>query len=239
MPQQLTLSFQASATKPDGTYSNQASAQYKTWWDNYDKNKVIDTPPTAYVTVGTGQPNCGEAIKVSKTVLPEEVEPGVETTFTFTISIENTMLFDLPLDEIDDLLPPGFTYVASSSSGFWPYDPNSIKLTDSRWNLRWHMHMAATLPAGQTVTQTFQATATLDTGYDYANEAWVDWKEAKCPACPPNIGGDNASYSSPTAVTQGPPLYDLQAVAADGTILARIQLWEVDGQVDILSWQEY
>ncbi|MEE9262602.1 MAG: hypothetical protein V3U95_08530 [Dehalococcoidia bacterium] len=234
---QATLTFQATATKPDGTYSNQAWGQYEAWWDLTDK--VVNTPPTAPVTVGTGELNCGEGIKVSKSVDPLEAEPGVETTFTFTISIENTMLFDLPLDEIDDLLPPGFTYVASSSSGFWPYDPNSIKLTDSRWNLRWHMHMAATLPAGQTVTQTFQATATLDTGYDYANEAWVDWKEAKCPACPPNIGGDNASYSSPTAVTQGPPLYDLQAVAADGTILARIQLWEVDGQVDILSWQEY
>ncbi len=236
---QATLTFQATATKPNGTYSNQASAQYKTWWDNYDKNKVTDTPPTAPVTVGTGQPNCGDAIKVSKSVDPEEVEPGVETTFTFTISIENTMLFDLPLYEIDELIHPGFTYVAGSSSGFCPNDPNSINLTDSRWKLRWHMHMAATLPAGQTVTQTFQATATLDTGYDYGNEAWVDWKKEVCATCPPNRGGDTTSYSGSTAVAQGPPLYDLQAVAADGTILARIQLWEVEGTLDILSWQQY
>jgi uncharacterized repeat protein (TIGR01451 family) len=189
---------------------------------------------------------------VTKTVDIQETQPGVETTFTFTISVENRTPGDFQPRHIRDRLPPGFTYVSGSASdpsinggGLWLDEP-ALKWEDDyeRWKIWWHIHADATIPAGQTVTQSFQATATIDAGYDYSNAAWVDWKDGNCDSCPPGYDADRTSGdyqlgSGPTAATiQGPTKYDIQAVSADGTVSTRVLLWDQNGTIDILSWQE-
>ena len=122
--EKLTLSFNASGTLPDGAYYNQVLVSYQPWWDT----SLIDvyTPYIAPVIVGTGSPKCGHnlGIRVNKEVEPPEAQPGVETEFTYTITVENTTAIDLPVHEIEDLLPPGFIYVIDSSSGITTPNPS-------------------------------------------------------------------------------------------------------------------
>ncbi len=251
--EELTLSFQATAVKAPGTYYNQAWATYRASWDSYTQDYEVRTPSTAPIIVGAASgPECGAGLIVTKTVDVQETQPGVETTFTFTISVENKTLGDFQPRHIRDRLPPGFTYVSGSASdpaingsGLWLDEPDLKWEADyERWKVWWHIHANATIPAGQTATQSFQATATLDAGYDYSNEAWVDWKDGNCDFCPPGYdadetAGDYQLGAGPTAATiHGPTAYDVQAVAADGAVLTRVLLWDLNGTVDILSWQE-
>ena len=242
--QELTLSFQATANKPDGTYYNQAWTTYVPWWDTATAT-TVRTPYTAPVTVGTGDPVCGGGVVVSKTVTPTTPPPDVETTFTYTISMENLTSFDVPLGKIKDLLPPDFTYVTGStdSGSFWPYEPNGVTwIADlERYEINWNVDQAASVPAGATVTQIFQAKATPDSGFDYFNEAWVKIAPEDCTGCGPTPGNSpKTSTSGPSGGSQiqMPVTYDIQAVAADGTILSRVIL-QLSGDIDILSWQEY
>ena len=250
--EELTLSFQATATRPDGTYSNQAWVRYRADWDSYAQDYEVRSASTAPITVGAGGPACAAGLIITKAVDVQEVQPGVETTFTFTISVENKTPGEFKPRHIRDRLPPGFTYVSGSASdpsinggGLWLDEP-ALKWEDDyeRWKIWWHIHADATIPAGQTATQSFQATATLDAGYDYSNEAWVDWKDGDCDFCPPGYVADETSGdyqlgSGPTAATIiGPSQYDIQAVAADGTVLSRVLLWDLNGTIEVLSWQE-
>ncbi|MCZ6790167.1 MAG: hypothetical protein O7D33_09590, partial [Chloroflexi bacterium] len=251
--EELTLSFQVTAAKGPGTYYNQAWVTYRASWDSYSQDYEVRTPPTAPITVGAAAgPECGAGLIVTKTVDIEDAEPGVETTFTFTISVENNLSGDFKPRHIRDRLPPGFTYVSGSASdpsinggGLWLDEP-ALKWEEDyeRWKVWWHIHANATIPAGQTVTQSFQATATLDPGYDYNNAAWVDWKDGNCDSCPPGYDADRTSGdyqlgSGPRAVTiHGPTAYDVQAVSADGTVSSRVLLWDLNGTIDVLSWQE-
>ena len=134
----LTLSFIASGTLPDGVYVNQVLASYEPWWDT----SLIDvyTPYTAPVTAGTGSLKCSHnlGVQVTKAVEPPEAQPGVETEFTYTITVENTTAVDLPVHEIEDLLPPGFIYVSDSSGGITTSNPVEELDPDLlRWRLVW------------------------------------------------------------------------------------------------------
>lgn len=186
---------------------------------------------------------CGGGPVVTKTLTPPDPPLNVETTFTYTISIENLTSFDMAVDNIVDFLPPAFTYVANStdSGSFWPNEPTvTWKAQEERYQLDWVVSQAATIPAGGTVTQTFQAKATPDTGVDYYNEAWVEILDADCVNCPYTPGNSTkTSTSGPSggSFVEMPTIYDIQAIASDGTVLSRV-LIEADGEVDILSWQE-
>ena len=247
--EEVTLSFDATATRPDGTYYNQTWVNYDASWDG--ESYETRTPPTAPIVVGSGQPTCAGGLAVTKAIDPQEADPGVLTTFTYTISVDNTMSVDYLPRHIVDLLPPGFTYVDGSASdpainsgGLWLDEPAKKLQADSgRWHLNWHVHSNAIVPAGTTATHTFQATATLDPGYTYSNSAWTDWKDGNCGACPPGYDASTTSGyetlgSGPTAAVQGAALYDLKSVAPNGTVLVRAILTKSQGKVDILSWQE-
>ncbi|MCZ6790166.1 MAG: hypothetical protein O7D33_09585 [Chloroflexi bacterium] len=244
-----TLSFDATATRPDGTYYNQAWVNYDASWDS--GSYETRTPATAPIVVGSGQLTCAGGLLVTKAIDPEETDPGVLTTFTYTISVANTMSEDFFPRHIVDLLPPGFTYVNGSASdpainsgGLWLDEPAKKLQADSgRWHLNWHIHSNAVVPAGTTATHTFQATATLDPGYTYNNSAWTDWKDGVCWSCPPGYdasttSGDWTLGSGPAAAVQGSALYDLRSVGPDGSVLVRAILSKSQGKVDILSWQE-
>jgi len=103
-----TLRFQAttSGNLPDGTYYNQAVVRYRASWTNPEAE--VFTPYTAEVVEGTGDPKCGFNLEmlVNKVVEPQEVIPGEETNFMYTITVENVSSGTRHLCAITDLLPP-------------------------------------------------------------------------------------------------------------------------------------
>ena len=198
--QEVTLTFQASGTLPDGTYYNQARATYEPWWD-IGADVEIYTPYTAEVVAGTGTAICGfyADIIVDKSVSPSTAEFGVPTEFTYTITVENTSASDeLPLQTIEDLLPPGFTYVTGSTTGFTTGNPALTLDPDlQRWLLVWgggaEATELATVPASSTVSMQFRALGTLEPGLNYLNEV-------------------SAGYKPPAPVFESPPYADVVLV---------------------------
>ena len=173
---ELTLTFNAQGTLPDGTYYNQAMVSYQPWWDGFSLVGIY-TPYTAEATVGTGIPKCGyhADILVSKEVTPSAADLGVETEFTYTINIENTTAGDYLIQQIEDLLPPSFVYVMSSTSGITSSNPSQAMDPGlQRWRLTWGDGPEGpplfTLSGGQTAILVFKATGTLAEGVNYLNE---------------------------------------------------------------------
>ena len=128
--------------------------------------------------VGAGSPTCGYAdVFVSKTVSPATAKIGVETEFTYTVSVENGASGAFPLYEIVDLLPPNFQYVASSTSGVTSDDPvEELDADLARWRLTWgDLEDAAitTIASGSSETLVFKATGTAEAGISYLNEIAV------------------------------------------------------------------
>ncbi len=175
----------------------------------------------------------------------QEADPGVETTITYTVTFENTSPATMWLCDFSDYLPPGFDYDWGSSAGDIDRDPHKIHWDDKRNRDRPHwkkdqypengsMYM---FPIGSGVTKsfTFQALATLEQGITYFNETNAEFADNS--ACEGDIKARGGT--SGAASTAAKTLYDVQAVAADGTIKARVQLTSLAGVVDILSWQEY
>ena len=184
----LTLTFDATGALPDGTYYNQVRTRYDPWWVSPDV--YIWTPYTAEVTVGTGDPKCGfdmDGVLVTKTVDPVDAVPGVETEFEYTISIENVSTSTRQVCDIEDLLPPTYTYVAGSSGDY----PSNIETSEpslswqsasERWKVTWnnggedeHPPLIS-LASGEIKTQMFRALATPETGLNYFNEVNVIWQ---------------------------------------------------------------
>ena len=154
---------------------------YQPSWDTSPID--VYTPYTAPVTVGAGSPKCGHnlGVRVTKTVEPPEAQPGVETEFTYTITVENTTAVDRPLHEIEDLLPPGFVYLIDSSSGITTSNPSEeLDPNLLRWRLVWGDAATeptlTTIPAGQSKTQVFRARASVDSGLTYLNEVRVAYE---------------------------------------------------------------
>jgi len=238
-----TLTFDATATLPDGTYYNQARVRYDPWWSSH--YFYIFTPYTAEVTVGAGTPKYGFDMKllVSKEADPPQAPPGVETEVTYTITLENVSSSTLYVCKIEDLLPPDYTYVAGSSADY----PDNIASFDpsisqdphrERWLLTWEngdQTPLTSIPGGETKTQVFRAMVTPEPGVNYYNEVSVVWSDQETGTGGQTTYGGTGESSSLSA----PPLYDVASVAPDGSILARIVFWELDGEIEIISWQQY
>ncbi len=254
--EEMTLTFQATAALPDGTYYNQAASLYEPWWDASDV--LVYTPYTAGVTVGTGTPKCGYGMKalVTHEVEPENPPIGIETEFTYTITFENTSAGNIFVCQVKDLLPPTFTYV-TSSSGDPLYSDNidtsepslTWESTPERWDLAWEdisqskfVPLATTTP-GETRTQKFRASAIPESGVNYYNEVDIIWATALTGQgkCSTNQGETGTAFSGTGDATyvDPPTLYDIRAIAPDGTVESRIVFYQFEGEIDILSWQEY
>ena len=171
----VTLVFDAQGTLPTGGYYNQAQISYQPWWDT--ATVEIYTPYTAEGVVGAGNPKCGyhADVLLTKSVSPALAELGVETAFTYTITVENASLSTYELQQVEDLLPPGFTYVDSSTAGITTDNPTkALDVTLQRWRLTWGDAAAAVpltvLSPGQTKTLVFEAKGTMETGVSYINE---------------------------------------------------------------------
>ena len=244
--EELTLTFQADATFSEGTYYNQAQAEYRPSWDLNEKPETY-SPNEADVTVGSGTPQCSHVgeVLVTKVADVREADPWVETTITYTVTFENTSPVTMWLCDFSDYLPPGFDYVWGSYTGDIDRDPHTIHWDDKRNRDRPHWKKAMypenggdhmfPISAGVTKSFTFQALATLEQGMTYFNETDAKFSDnSSCTGETKGQGGTTASSS-----TLAKAVYDIQAVAADGTVKARVIFSSLNGMVDVLSWQEY
>lgn len=103
-----------------------------------------------------------------------------------------------------------------------------------RYQLEWDINGAVAVPAGQTVIQTLQATATFSSGCDYSNEAWVEWDQDDCQAYPP---GGGISYTGPTAFVEGSLIFDIESTPGTSRVRSRIMVWPSTESIQALSWQ--
>lgn len=259
--QQATLTFQARATVPDGTYYNQASVRYVPWWTSNNTPIDVFTPFTAEVVVGSGTPYCGYDlnVRVTKEVEPPVGVPGVETEFTYTILVENLSAGTRYVCQIEDVLPPTFTYVVGSAGEYGanisPAEPDLDWNSGSgRWTLTWqegtgnNLDPLISMDAGETRTQVFRARTVPEPGVDYFNEVAAVWsKQLVGGHCKTGSGDGGASSwggsieggaSDPSAVDIF-VLYDITSVASDGSIQSRVQFYEANGELKVLSWQQY
>ena len=241
-----TLTFQVSASLPEGTHYNYVEAEYRPWWST---GKITTRAPySAGVTVGSGTPICGfeMGIEITQSVSPQEADAGVQTDFDYTITFKNVSPQALWMCEVKDWIPPTFTYVSGYVTGDIDRDPQEVKWKDkeARYELKWKRDQwpenngdyIFTMNPGETKSFTFRTRATLEQGVTYHNEVKeVKYSyESTCEADTKTRGGTDPSSSIAT-----PGMYDITAVAADGTVLARVQLSAVDDVAAILSWQEY
>ena len=248
---EVTLSFTSTAAMNNGQYYNQVRARYDPWWVSSDV--YVWTPYTAPIDVGGGATKCGYDMDVfvTKDVTPTEAEPGVETEFTYTITIENTDSSTQYICRVEDLLPPDYVYVDNSAGEY----PSNIDIsepdenwqsTPERWRLQWdngsdEMPPLTSISAGSSKTQVFRALATPQSGVNYFNEVnAIHTRTLDDGACDDDESGYGTGQGGAgnSSQVEAPTVYDIQAVASDGTVLSRASFLESLGQVQILSWQE-
>ncbi|MFQ5826891.1 MAG: hypothetical protein ACE5IA_05990, partial [Dehalococcoidia bacterium] len=208
------LSFQATATLEGGTYLNEA------WAKVSDYGKVY-SGETAPVIV----PYTWSGLSIEKVVSPSSARAGQETTFTYTIYIENVDTVPMEMYEIGDLLPVDFSYLTGSSSGITTADPQINLGPDDNERLKWILSPSVPISPGEVREQVFQAVATLDEG-TYWNEAWVYFLLEE---------EEQIAATSPTAPVQAYYQYDIEATAGGTTI--RTAAIVSQGAVTVLSWQ--
>ena len=206
------------------------------------------SPSEAGVTVGSGSPDCsygsGE-IQLSKVVDLQHIEVGVPTTLTYTVTLQNPSPDPMYLCEINDWLPPDHDFVWGSVTGDIDRDPKEVEWQDeeSRYRAQWEKgdwpensgSYMISVGGGLSKSFSFQVSATVEQGVNYFNEIGAIFAD--------NSGCSNTNTTqggaSGTAKTASLTLYDIAAVAADGTVKARVTVSSLDGAVSILSWQEY
>ena len=229
-----TLSFQATATKGTGTYCNEIII----------KLDHTVTVPIAPITVGApGNPGCNlRKIMVAKTSDPEVIALNQLTTVAYTISLTNNETFTQRIDEIEDLLPAGFTYISGSSSGLTTNNPiiddPASSLTpgaDGREVLTWGG--VFTFAGLSTTTLTFQALVTpVETGSLY-NEVFLRNEDVGVPPLLLGVGisADDyfTTYSWDTAAVIVPD-YDVRSEA--NTTIGQGNVGLSATSVELRSW---
>ena len=128
-----TLSFQATASRPEGVYCNEA------WVDPGGFPKSTASGLTAPITVGSPSSyTCsGPTAKVTKVVDRDVVVAGTSETVTYTIFVENHGGSTILLKEIRDLLPEDWDYDPGSSSGITTSDPSVLSYESDDKIGRW------------------------------------------------------------------------------------------------------
>lgn len=219
--EEKSMSFRASTTFPQqGTYTTEVDVRTDV--------PRGSTGPTAPIVVGNPSETGILRLKVTKTVAPQVIPPGVPTLVTYTISLENLSSKDpMQVQWVEDALPAGFAY-AGADSGFLLLDTNGpdgtyvASGTRELWQWTFTPIGLLTINAGQIVTATFQTIATVDSPGTYANEVWV-----KAP-------GTTQEYSWPTSGVIVPQ-YDISTQAGGTTLKVVAQVSR--GSHVIKSWQ--
>ncbi len=168
-------------------------------------------------------------IQLAKSVMPDSAPLGQQTTFTYTIYIENVGSSEVHLEEVRDRLPIGFVY-AGTISGLITTAQLTQELEGGQWELIWTFSPSLpSIGAEETTTQVFQAIATLNEEDIYWNMAWVV-------ASPESIGEIGTGSAAPVGGGGASPyVYDIVSNAEGTIIRARASI--DDAGVHILSWQ--
>jgi len=116
-------------------------------------------------------PNKG--VKITKMVAPATVSGSVETTYSYTVILENTGNNKWDIKQVNDQLPLGLSYVPGSFGGIVTGDP-VITTNNGQKFLQFTDDGNALLEdllSGQTATLTFDAIGTLPIGihFNHAN----------------------------------------------------------------------
>ena len=200
-----TVSFVAEATAVQGNYCNEA-------WVEPGEEKT-SSGKTARVQVGSppGTLCGGQAVSVTKTVTPQVAPGDVLNSFTYTIALESAGTDALNLSRVRDLLPPGFLYASSSTTGDLAWGEPTVTMLQGRQRLTWDLAPAFQLDPGQTVSVSFGTEATTPSG-DYWNEAWITF--------------DEFTYSIYTGPTARVKLMSVsEATASHGSSTASSEVW--------------
>ena len=123
----------------------------------------------------------GQALTLTKEVSPATAPVNTATTFTYTITIDNQGGDAVTLEQVVDNLPPDFSYVEGSTSGFITSDPDAnstgADCGSNSYILTWDLSPYVQVGAGEELTLTFQAAATLSDGtyYNQVHARYDPW----------------------------------------------------------------
>jgi len=182
----------------------------------------IPQPPEPEPTPET-QP--GQHLHVGKSTNKHWIQSSSPNTLTYTIALTNYGTSAMHIGEIGDIIPRPFQYVSGSSSGITTDDP-TITWRNNQHVLTWSFKGAdrPKLEAGETKTQTFQASVLRASGI-YYDEAWaVD--------DPPSVGKVSTGPTAPVAAG----VYEIKVQTQRANIHATVAISST-GEVTILSWQ--
>ena len=109
--------------------------------------------------VGTAINACGVAPTIALSADKANVEAGGTVTYTVTIANPTTNSAAITLSQIDNVLPEGFSYKASSTTGVTTNEP-----AISGQTLTWTLDSPLSIAAGSSSTLAFSSTATSTSG---------------------------------------------------------------------------
>ena len=172
---------------------------------------VSATATAINTTVVAGQ------VSIGKTVMPTTF-PGAGQWVTYTILITNAGPTSVPVQQITDTLPVGFTYVTTTATSVIRF-PEAINVSGQ--TITWsYSPLRPSIPAGSTATLTFVAT----TGVNPA-----------CNSAGVTIQGSIGLVAADNLACLGWPEYLITAQTGSQTIRVRVRL--VNNLPVILSWE--
>lgn len=157
--------------------------------------------------VGTAINSCGVAPTINLSANVTSVAAGATVGFTVTVANPTANSSPIDLNSISDLLPTGFAYVSSSSSG--ANGIPSIEPTANGQQLTWTFGAPVSIAPGASATLNFSATATSTAG-TYSDSATAVTSFGTLTAAPVQITVDSARLS----LSMSPSAY---SIAADGS----------------------
>ncbi len=157
-------------------------------------------------------------VSIGKTVSPSTVDTTGLMTFTYTLVITNTGSA-VPVQQITDTLPPGFTYLTTTGVSGITRPPDSV-ITNGQ-NIAWTYTAPYPSIGGGRATVTFIAASSNGAGY--CNSAGV------------TIGGAIGIVAGNNLACIAWPIYEIETHIAGLTIRARVRM--ENGRPVILLWE--
>lgn len=211
------LTFDAQASVGDGNYCNEAWAE--------PGRLLTSSGPAARVKIGTTLDDLclGQAVSVTKTVNPSVAAGMVNTTFTYTIRIENFGTEAMKLSLLRDQPAAGYSYVAGSTTGTLTMaDPRQM-LFQGQMRLDWSFVPGVEIQPGEVRTLSFQVRGAQAPG-NYWNEAMATFENF-----PYSI------YTWPTAVIR--VMGTFQTSATDGRSQVDSEVWVGSDSYGVARWE--
>ncbi len=186
-------------------------------------NADVDPPEASF--------DQNQRLRALKAVSPATVAADTLTTYSYTVTVLNGDTVAHGVNQIIDLLPPGFTYDTGTTTGVTTDEP-TITGQEAEWDIA---SLGILIQPQDSIVLNFDATATLAEGV-YCNEAWVQ------------PGNENTTSGKSAKITAGSPAsavcagawVDLtkvvtptSAIAGDETTFTYLITLDNVGQVDV------